>query len=207
MKVVFLEDVPGTAGIGDIKDVKAGFARNYLLPRRLAAPATPAIVKSAEARAVRERRLQDARDTEARAIAEKLDGTAYTLTARAGSTGKLFGSIGTADIAAKVAETLGTAFDRHNVGLAEPIKDLGDYPIVVKLTKNVGATVNVSVVGEDGTTAADVRARKEGTAPAAPAADATGAEDAATDATEGEDAEAEELVEDASPEDDEPDES
>jgi len=110
VKVVFLEDVPGTAGIGDIKDVKAGFARNYLLPRRLAAPATPAIIKSAEARAVRERRLQDARDAEARAVAERLEGTAYTLTARAGSAGKLFGSIGTADIAAKVAET-------HTLGL------------------------------------------------------------------------------------------
>lgn len=194
MKVVFLEDVPGTAGIGDIKDVKAGFARNYLLPRRLAAPATAAIVKSAEARAVRERRLQDARDAEARAVAERLEGTAYTLTARAGSSGKLFGSIGTADIAAKVAETLGTDFDRHNVGLAEPIKDLGDYPIVVKLTKNVGATVQVSVVGEDGTTAADIRARKEGTAPAVAAAGAPGT-------TESEDVEADRSEAGESPED------
>ncbi|MHB8683014.1 MAG: 50S ribosomal protein L9, partial [Dehalococcoidia bacterium] len=102
MKVVFLEDVPGTAKIGDIKEVKPGFARNYLLPRRLAMPATPAVIKSAEARAVREARLQDARDHEARGVADKIEASAITVTARAGSTGKLFGSVGTADIAEKV---------------------------------------------------------------------------------------------------------
>jgi large subunit ribosomal protein L9 len=188
VKVVFLEDVPGTAKIGDIKEVKPGFARNYLLPRRLAMPATPSIVKSAEQRAVREARLQEARDNEARNVAAKLEGVAYTITAKAGSTGKLFGSVGTADIAAKVAETIGAEFDRHNVGLSEPIKDLGDYPVVVKLTKNVTATVNVSVVGEDGTTAADIRARAEGAKPEARAAEAV---------TEGEAEEAVETEEEA----------
>ena len=180
MKVVFLEEVPGTARIGDIKDVKPGFARNYLLPRRLAAPATPAIIKSAEARAVRETRLQDARDAEARTLADKLEGAGYTIVAKAGSSGKLFGSVGTGDIAERVGETLRMEFDRHNVGLAEPIKELGDYPVPVKLTRNVSATVTVSVIGEDGTTAADIRARKEGGKPAA-VAEAPAAEDAASD--------------------------
>lgn len=161
MKVVFLEDVPGTARIGDIKDVKPGFARNYLLPRKLAAPATPSIVKSAEQRAIRETRLQEARDSEARAIAERLEATPFTVTARAGATGKLFGSVGAADIAEKVAGALKQEFDRHNVALAEPIKDLGDYQVVVKLTRNVSATLGISVVGEDGTTAADIRAKAE----------------------------------------------
>jgi large subunit ribosomal protein L9 len=162
VKVVFLEDVVGTAKIGDIKEVKPGFARNYLLPRRLAMPATPSIVKSAEQRAAREARLQDARDNEARGVAAKLEGVAYTITAKAGATGKLFGSVGTGDIAGKVGETIRQEFDRHNVLLAEPIKDLGDYPVVVKLTRNVTATVTVSVVGEDGTTAADIKARAGG---------------------------------------------
>jgi large subunit ribosomal protein L9 len=162
VKVVFLEDVAGTARIGEIKEVKPGFARNYLLPRRLAMAATPSIVKAAEKRAAREERLQEARDHAARAVAEKLDGVAYTITAKAGSSGKLFGSVGTADIAEKVAETIAAEFERHNVVLHEPIKELGDYPIVVKLTKNVTATVNVSVIGEDGTTAADIKARAEG---------------------------------------------
>lgn len=183
MKVVFLEDVPGTARIGDIKEVKPGFARNYLLPRRLAAPATPSIVKSAEQRAIRETRLQEARDSEARAIAERLEAAAYTITARAGATGKLFGSVGAPDVAEKVAEALKQEFDRHNVVLADPIKELGDYQVVVKLTKNVSATLGISVVGEDGTTAADIRAKAE--AEAAPAAP----DDAEDDETD-EDAEA-----------------
>ena len=170
MKVVFLEDVAGTAKIGDIKEVKPGFARNYLLPRKLAAPATPNIVKSAEQRAIRETRLQDARDSDARAVAERLEAQAFTLTARAGASGKLFGSVGTADIAAKVAEALGQEFDRHDVTLKDPIKDLGDYQVPVKLTKNVAATLNVSVVGEDGTTAADIRSKTE--TEAAPIAEA-----------------------------------
>ena len=97
----------------------------------------------------------------------------YTLTAKAGSSGKLFGSVGTGDIAAKVAETIGAEFERHNVLLAEPIKELGDYAVAVKLTKNVSATVNVSVIGEDGTTAADIKARAGGAAAvAAPVAEA-----------------------------------
>lgn len=164
MKVVFLEDVPGTARIGEIKTVRPGFARNYLLPRKLAMPATPAIVKSAEQRAAREARLQEQRDREAQAVADRLNGAAFTITAKAGSTGKLFGSVGTADIAQRVAEHIGAEFERQNVVLQEPIKELGDYQIRVRLTRNVFATVNVSVVGEDGTTAADIRARTEGAA-------------------------------------------
>ena len=193
MKVVFLEDVPGTAKIGDIKEVKPGFARNYLLPRKLALPASPSVVKSAEQRAVREMRLQEARDEDARKIGDRLEGMTWTLTAKAGASGKLFGSVGTADIAAKVAEALNQDFERHNVALADPIKELGDYPISVKLTKNVSATLNVSVVGEDGTTLADIRA-KSAPAPAAAAAadddddfDAEAADEGEDDVAEGDD--------------------
>lgn len=184
MKVVFIEDVPGTARIGDIKEVKAGFARNYLLPRKLAMAASPSIIKTVELRAKREERLQEARDNEARTLAAKLDGVTYTITAKAGSTGKLFGSVGASDIAEKVGGTLGQEFDRHNVALQEPIKELGDYEVVVRLTRNVTATVAVSVVGEDGTTAADIRAKAEGKSPAAeaeveaPAAEADAQDDA-----------------------------
>lgn len=161
MKVVFIEEIEGTAKIGDIKDVKNGFARNYLLPRRLAMPATANVIKMAEIRAARETRLEDARDNSARGLAAKLDGVIYIINAKAGSTGKLFGSVGSGDVAAKISETLGAEFDRHNIAL-DPIKDLGDYPVDVKLTRNVTATVTVSVVGEDGTTAADIAAKKEG---------------------------------------------
>jgi large subunit ribosomal protein L9 len=200
VKVVFLEDVPGTARLGDIKEVKPGFARNYLLPRKLALPATAAMVQSVEKRAAREAKLQEAKDNDARKLADKLEGVAYTLTAKAGPSGKLFGSVGTADIAAKVAETIAAEFERQNVMLAEPIKDLGDYPVSIRLTRNVSATVNVSVVGEDGTTAADIKARAEGGAPAAtaaPEADEAEEEDAEVEAEDDADAaEEEEPAED-----------
>jgi large subunit ribosomal protein L9 len=197
VKVVFLEDVAGTAKIGDIKEVKSGFARNFLLPRRLAMPASPSVVKSAEQRAAREARLQEARDNEGRGVAAKLDGVVYTITARSGSTGKLFGSVGTADIAAKVGETIGAEFDRHNVQLADPIKDLGDYSVSVRLTRNVSATVTVSVIGEDGTTAADIRAKASGGKAAATAeAEAEDADESGDDAGEAEE-EATENGEDA----------
>lgn len=191
MKVVFLEDVPGTARIGDIKEVKAGFARNYLLPRKMAMPATPAIIKTVELRAAREARLQEARDNEARALAAKLEGVTFTITAKAGSTGKLFGSVGTADIAGRVGETLATEFERQNVLLAEPIKELGDYTVTVKLSRNVGVPVAVTVVGEDGTTMADIRAKAEGRSPAdesAPAAEAAADDTANGDAEDALDA-------------------
>ena len=196
MKVVFLEDVTGTAKIGDIKDVKPGFARNYLLPRRLAMAATPSVVKSAEQRAAREARLQDARDMDARAVAARVEATPLSFSAKAGSTGKLFGSVGSADIAAKIGEALGSEFDRHNVVLADPIKELGDYQVPVKLTKNVIANVSVTVIGEDGTTAADIKARTTGGAEASvvEAADESADEDVAADETDS-DAEAKVEVE------------
>src|SRR5712692_9916428 len=81
VKVVFLEDVTGTAKIGDIKDVKPGFARNYLLPRRLAMAATPSVVKSAEQRAARETRLQEGRDDDARAVAARVEAVPLSFTA------------------------------------------------------------------------------------------------------------------------------
>jgi large subunit ribosomal protein L9 len=184
VKVVFLEEVPGTARIGDIKEVKPGFARNYLLPRKMAMPATPSIIKTVEQRAAREARLQEARDNDARALATRLEGVSFTITAKAGSTGKLFGSVGTTDIAARVGETLATEFERQNVMLAEPIKELGDYEVTVKLSRNVGVPVAVSVVGEDGTTMADIRAKAEGrTAPVAEAS----VDEAAGDQTVAED--------------------
>lgn len=207
MKVVFLEDVTGTAKIGDIKEVKSGFARNYLLPRRLAMPATPSVVKSAEQRAARETRLEQARDMDAQAVATRIEAAALTFTAKAGSSGKLFGSVGSADIATKIGEALGSEFDRHNVMLPDPIKELGDYQVSVKLTRNVTATVSVSVVGEDGTTVADIKARAGGTTEAsAPevvaddeSADVADATDDSTDVAEAanESADADEAADEA----------
>jgi large subunit ribosomal protein L9 len=151
MKVVFLEEVEGTARIGEIKEVRNGFARNFLLPRGLAAPATPHHMRQAEARAEREARRQMALDEEAQIVVADLEGKAISITARVGEQGKLYGSVTAGDIAEEVAKLLKIdEFDRHKVVLGEPIKDAGTHPVALRLTRNVEAVIEVEVVGEGG---------------------------------------------------------
>lgn len=150
MKVVFLQDVEGTARIGEIKEVKNGFARNYLLPRGLAAPATPDVIRRAQARAEREAKRQAALDAEARNVAAKLEGVTLTISARVGEQGKLYGSVTAADIAEAAARVAGAEVDRHQILLAEPIKELGTYTVTYRLTRNVSVDLTVEVVGEGG---------------------------------------------------------
>lgn len=151
MKVVFLEEVEGTARIGEVKDVRNGFARNFLLPRGLAAPATPEHVKRAEARAQREARRQMALDEEAQTVVAALEGKAISITARVGEQGKLYGSVTAGDIAEEVAKLLKVdEFDRHKVVLEEPIREVGAHQVPLRLTRNVETAIEVEVVGEGG---------------------------------------------------------
>ncbi|MDZ7727725.1 MAG: 50S ribosomal protein L9 [Dehalococcoidia bacterium] len=120
MKVVFFEDVEGTAQVGDVKDVKNGFARNFLLPRRIAGPVTPTNLQHANSLAYKEARRQEARDAEARGEAQKLDGKTFTIEARVGETGRLFGSVTNRDIAAHIQQEAGVAIEPHWLLLRSP---------------------------------------------------------------------------------------
>jgi large subunit ribosomal protein L9 len=149
MKVVFLEDVEGTAQVGDVKDVKSGFARNFLLPRRLAAPAVEPYLTRAGARAAREAKRQEALDEDASGLAEKLEGTRITIIARVGEQDKLYGSVTSIHIAQEVAKLLGDEeFDHRKVLLPEAIKEVGIQPLRVRLTRNVEATIEIEVIAE-----------------------------------------------------------
>jgi len=151
MKVVFLEEVEGTARIGEIKEVRNGFARNFLLPRGLAAPATPDHIRRAEARAQREARRQMTLDEEAQTVAAQIEGKTISITARVGEQGKLYGSVTAGDIAEEVAKLLRVdEFDRHKVMLEEPIREVGAHQVPLRLTQNVEAVVEVEIVGEGG---------------------------------------------------------
>lgn len=145
MKVVFLQEVEGSARVGEVKEVKNGFARNYLLPRGLAAPATKAVMlqaaKLAKADAVR----QEKADAAAQDIAQRLDGAAIALRARVGEQGRLFGSITAADIAARASDLAGETIEHRQVLLGQPIRTLGTQAVRVRLTRNVSATVQVTV--------------------------------------------------------------
>lgn len=151
MKVVFLESIEGTAVVGDVKVVKNGFARNYLLPRGLAAPAKEPYLARARAGAEREAIKQMALDKDATAVAERLEGQKISLIAKVGEQGKLYGSITSIHIAEEVAKLLGedAEFDHRKVLLPEAIKDVGIQPVRLRLTRNVEATIEVEVISEE----------------------------------------------------------
>ena len=202
MQVLFVEDVPGTAYAGDIKNVKNGFARNYLLPKRLAVLATPDQMN-------RVARLQSAasqrRDTAEKsmsAVAEKIDGTSITIEVRAGRNNRLYGSITNTMIAEELNAIAGQEIDRRLV-VTEPIRQLGTYEIPVKLGFGFEPTVTVRVAPIGG--ALDKEATAEEVVAELETDDEAGA-DAAPDA-EGEAADEEapaEAAEQDEPEDDEP---
>jgi large subunit ribosomal protein L9 len=145
MKIVLRADVEHVGQKGDIVDVADGYARNFLVPRGLALRATAGVEKQADAM----RRSRDARDRHAReaaqAIAEQLAPT-IRVEARAGEGGRLFGSITASDIAAAVKAQLGVDVDRRDISLDEPLKELGVSELVVKLHREVSATLRVEVV-------------------------------------------------------------
>ena len=150
MRVVFLNDVEGTAYAGEIKNVADGYARNYLLPRQLAAPANTSTVQQAEARAKALAKEQEKIDEGARTIATALAKAPIVITARVGEQGRLFGSVTATDIAEALNEHGASNVGHRQVTLKQPIKDVGTYQVPVNLTRNVVATVSVQVAPEGG---------------------------------------------------------
>jgi large subunit ribosomal protein L9 len=149
MKVVFFEDVEGTAQVGDVKEVKNGFARNFLLPRGIAGPATKPNLQRATSLAQKEARRQEKLDGEARGVATRLEGYTVSIEARVGDSGRLFGSVTNRDIAERLRETVGVEVDSHIVLLPEPIRELGAREVTIRFTRNVSATVTVEVVPDE----------------------------------------------------------
>lgn len=149
MKVIFLESVEGTAQVGEVREVKNGFARNYLLPRGLAAPAIEPYIGRAKSRAIREAKHQEVLDEEATGVAERLEGSRITIVARVGEQGKLYGSVTALHIAQEVAQLIGTEeFDHRKVLLPEAIKEVGIQPIRLRLTRNIEASIELEVQAE-----------------------------------------------------------
>src|SRR3970282_161683 len=146
MKVVFMEEVEGTARVGEIKNVADGFARNYLLPRRLAAPATDHYIAIAQARAEKEARREERLDDEARVhLLPKMEGRSVTIEVRVGEQGKLFGSVTARDIAEALQGATSIEVEHRQGDVRHPIRDLGAHEVVVKLTRNVHVPVTVNV--------------------------------------------------------------
>lgn len=148
MKVVFLEELPGSALVGEVKEVKNGYARNYLLPRGLAVPATKDNLRRGERLAKADSIRQEKLDSAAQAVAGKIDGARIRLTARVGEQGRLYGSITAANIADELSRLASESIGHRQVLLGQSIRAIGVEEVRVRLTRNVFASVTVEVAPE-----------------------------------------------------------
>lgn len=149
MEVILLDKVENLGGIGDKVKVKPGYARNYLLPQGKAARATPENVAEFEARRAELEAKAAAVIADAKARAEKIEGLTLTILAKAGSEGKLFGSVGPVDIA-EAAEAAGVTIERSEIRLAEgPLRAVGTHEVEVHLHSEVSVPITVTVEGEE----------------------------------------------------------
>jgi large subunit ribosomal protein L9 len=145
-QAILLQDVESLGERGTVVDVSAGYLRNYLLPRKLAEPATKGSIDAAQRR--REQAERAAREAVERAQenAALLGRTVLTIPQQAGEDGRLFGSVTTQDIADAIRDARGIRVDRRKVHLEEPIRHVGTYMVVVEVTDEVTATVKTMVV-------------------------------------------------------------
>ena len=146
MKVVLRDDVENLGTKGDVVEVADGYARNFLVPRGLAMKATKGVLAQAESMR-RSRAAKDVRDREAaQAQASQLACTRIEIKARAGVEGKLFGSVTTSDIADALNAKFGVEIDRRRIALDEPVKEISEVEVAVKLHTDVVVPVIVVVV-------------------------------------------------------------
>ena len=148
MKVVFLEEVEGSGRIGEVRNVANGYARNYLLPRKLAVAATDHNIRIAQARAEGEAKRQTGLDAEAEVLAERLAGLTITMEVKVGEQGRLYGSVTARDISEALEKPLGLLLEHRQVELEEPIRQVGLFEVVLRLSRNVRPSVQVAVLGE-----------------------------------------------------------
>lgn len=145
MKIVLRDDVDNLGKKGDVVEVAAGYARNYLVPRGLALQAHRGAQKQADAMR-RNREARDAREREAaQALAAQFEGRTIAIKARAGGEGRLFGSVTSVDIAEAVLAQTGAEIDRRKIDLDEPLKELGGVDLHVRLHPEVVANLHVEV--------------------------------------------------------------
>lgn len=145
MKVILLKDVKDIAPADTVKDVSDGYARNYLIPKGLAAIADKGTLKSLDKR-VKAKAEELEKDRSAlKELASKIDGARISILVDVGENGKLFGSVTHQDIAQKLFESLGIEVDKKKIILDEPIKAVGSFDVPVKFAPDISAAVKVDV--------------------------------------------------------------
>jgi large subunit ribosomal protein L9 len=146
MKVILIKEVPDLGAKGDIVDVADGYARNYLVPKAFAVKATPGALQQAES--MRRAREEAARKSlaDAESLAQNLVGARVVVAARAGDEGKLFGSIGTADIVAAIKKFTGVEIERGHIKPMAPIKEIGLHEVALQPHEQVEFSVTLDVI-------------------------------------------------------------
>jgi large subunit ribosomal protein L9 len=144
-EAILLKDVEGIGEKGTVIDVSKGYLRNYLIPRKLAQPATRGAIQAAQRRAEAETRAKEQAVTRSQEAADLLNRTVLTISQQAGEDGRLFGSVTTQDIVDAIRDARGIPVDRRRVHLEEPIRHVGTYMVVVELEDGVTSTVKTIV--------------------------------------------------------------
>ena len=148
MQVILMEKVVNLGELGDVVKVKDGFARNFLIPQGKAKRATPENLKAFESRRAELEKAQAEALAKAQAQAAKLEGLKVSITQKAGTDGRLFGSVTNYDIVEALGK-LGQEVERSQIRMPQgPLKQAGEFPLQVALRSDVVATINVVVVGE-----------------------------------------------------------
>lgn len=145
MKVIFLQDVKGTAKKDEIKEVSDGYARNMLFPKKLAVEATPGNLNKLKGKQASAKHKEDVERAEAEALAKSIDGKKIVIYAKSGNGGKLFGSITTQNIADEIKKQTGKEIDKKKISIKNAIKNFGTYEAELKPYKNVSAKFTVEV--------------------------------------------------------------
>jgi len=149
MKVIFFKDVPNVARAGEIKEVNDGYARNFLIPKKLAAIAHADVQQHVEAERRAASRRQATAEAEMEALAKQLEGKSISLTGKVGAKDQLYGSITSADIAAELSRVIGSEIDKRKVELAEPIRHTGTFEATIRLSAELTPKIKVNVSGKE----------------------------------------------------------
>jgi large subunit ribosomal protein L9 len=148
-QAILLQDVEPLGERGNVVDVSAGYLRNYLIPRKLAEPATAGSIQAAQRRQEAAEKAQQEAEQRAQENAALLGRTVLTIAQQAGPDGRLFGSVTPQEIVDAIKEARGLRVDRRKVHLDEPIRNTGTYMVVVEVADGVTATVKTMVVPAD----------------------------------------------------------
>ncbi|MBQ7241491.1 MAG: 50S ribosomal protein L9 [Firmicutes bacterium] len=145
MKVILLEDVRKVGKKGDVVNVTDGYAKHCLLPKKLAMEATNSNLNDIKLKKISDDKKRAEELEEAKKLAEKLKEKTINVFVKAGDNGKLFGSVTGKEIATSIKEQTGIDIDKKKISLAEPIKEVGEKEILVKLNQGVSTTIKVNV--------------------------------------------------------------